>query len=504
MCGLQIDHRRVRKTPLLTTSAIFITVTLISSYRAHAQDDIGERIRRLSEAMVRVQNQIDESQRQLKDIQQQLAAIRGENGSAAPSSSAEGATAASQLSAAVDELRERQLILESQVATQEQTKVESSSKYPVRISGMILMNGFVNTGKVDSAPTPSIALGGPGTSGATIRQTILGLDLRGPHIFGASSRADIRMDFDGSVSSGSTYGAEAFGLARLRTAHAELNWERTRAFFSLDKPLISPKAPDSITAVSVPALAWSGNLWTWNPQLGIGHDIGFGGLGELKAQVALIAVTDPPALFASSPSLSYTPPSSAEQSRWPGVEATVNLVDLKTENGRLLGVGGLFAPHNASSFGKFDSWAATVNFALPFGQRTRLSGSGYRGLGLGGLGEGAYKDFAYRTTLTDIYFRALDDFGGWGQWKQIANERLEFNGAFGIDNVPGHQLRPFALRTTGGLYDLARNRTFTGNVIYSPSSYILLSLEYRRILSSFVNSSTQSSDVIGIAAGYKF
>ena len=271
----------------------------------------------------------------------------------------------------------------------------------------------------------------------------------------------------------------------------------------MDKPLISPQSPDSITAIAVPALAWSGNLWTWNPQLGVQQEIGSGPYGQLSAQAALIAITDPPALFPSSPSLSYTPPSTSEQSRWPGVEAAINLAHSQTQNGLLLGVGGLLAPHRAPQ-SDFDSWAGTFNFGLPLGSRSRFSGSAYRGQGLGGLGEGAYKDFVYRTTATDTYFQALDDFGGWGQLKQIISERLEVNAAAGMDNVPGHQLRPFALHTPGGLYNLARNRTFTGNVIFSPSAYLLFSVEYRRIMSSFVNSPTQSSDVIGIAAGYKF
>jgi len=41
-------------------------------------------------------------------------------------------------------------------------------------------------------------------------------------------------------------------------------------------------------------------------------------------------------------------------------------------------------------------------------------------------------------------------------------------------------------------------------VIYRPSAYLLYSIEYRRIESSFVNSPTASSDVIGVAAGYRF
>ena len=141
---------------------------------------------------------------------------------------------------------------------------------------------------------------------------------------------------------------------------------------------------------------------------------------------------------------------------------------------------------------------------LPLGSRSRFSGSAYRGQGLGGLGGGAYKDYVYRTTPTDFYFQTPDDFGGWGQLKQTIGEWFEANAAVGMDNVPGHQLRPFAIPTPGGLYNLARNRTFTGNVIFSPSAYVLFSVEYRRIMSSFVNLPTQSSDVIGIAAGYKF
>jgi len=497
------SHPLMRASHELTLSALLVTAALIAPCLARAQDDLSERVQHLSDAMAQVQRQIEESQRQLKDLQQQLATIQHETGSKGSSSSSEADSGASQLALAVDELRERQSVLESQTATQDQAKVESASKYPVRFSGMILMNGYVNTGKGDSVLTPSVALGGAGTTGASLRQTILGLDMHGPHVFGASSSADIRLDFAASVSSGSTYGADKFGLARLRTAHGELRWDRTRAFFSLDKPLISPQSPDSITAVAVPALAWSGNLWTWNPQLGVEQEIGSGSHGQLSAQAALIAETDPPALFPSSPLPSYTPPSTSEWSRWPGVEAAINFAPPQPENGFLLGIGGIFAPHRVPQ-GKFDSWAGTLNFGLPLGSRSRFSGSAYRGQGLGGLGGGAYKDYVYRTTPTDFYFQALDDFGGWGQLKQMIGERLEMNAAAGIDNVPGHQLRPFVIPTPGGLYNLARNRTFTGNVIFSPSAYLLFSVEYRRIMSSFVNLPTQSSDVIGIAAGYKF
>jgi hypothetical protein len=145
-----------------------------------------------------------------------------------------------------------------------------------------------------------------------------------------------------------------------------------------------------------------------------------------------------------------------------------------------------------------------MDFHLPIFAHLDLTGSAYRGQALGGLGGGTYKDYVYRIYLSEGYFRTLDDMGGWLQAKQRVNERLEFNEAIGIDNVPGYQLRPFAIPSLNNYYNLARNRTFTTNVIYRPSAYLLYSIEYRRIESSFVNSPTAWSDVIGIAAGYRF
>jgi hypothetical protein len=88
--------------------------------------------------------------------------------------------------------------------------------------------------------------------------------------------------------------------------------------------------------------------------------------------------------------------------------------------------------------------------------------------------------------------------------KQRATERLEFNAAFGIDNVPAGQLRPYSGTANAIYQNLARNRTYTGNVIYSPSAYLLFSLEYRHLVSAPVTGKAEPADIIGIAAGYRF
>jgi hypothetical protein len=483
-------------------AAIVLAATLCASQSAAvAQETVTDKIDRLDGAMARVQAQIEQSERELQDLKAEMSQLRQQAKPPGESVPAEASgSSAVKLASAVEEMKEKQEVQESQLAVQDQAKVGSDSKYPVTISGMILMNSFVNTRAVDSASTPAVAYAGSGATGATLRQSVLGIDANGPHLFGARSHADIRADFDGQQAGGSY--SNGAGFLRLRTAHADLDWRRTKAFFSYDRPLLSPDSPTSLTAVAVPALAWSGNLWAWNPQAGLSQMLPVGSSTDLQLQAALIDVGDPPSLIAGA-----VPPvtiQTSEQSRWPGAQGRLSLLDAKSEGGAHLGAGGFFAPHRTASGWGYNSWAASADFHLPVFLHLDIEGNIYRGQALGGLGGGAFKDYVYRMYGGEGYFRTLDDEGGWLQAKQKIRERLEFNEAIGIDNIPAHELRPFAVTDSSSYYNLARNRTFTGNVIYRPSAYLLYSLEYRRIESSSVDAPTAPSDIIGIAAGYRF
>jgi hypothetical protein len=491
------------------------------------QESVSQQILKLTEAMAATQAQLEQSQRQLNEMQKQLQALQqqlGQNSSTGaapgtPASTPPASTpqdAVTELQSAVQDIRDRQAMQESQIATQEQTKIESESKYPVKITGLLLFNGFVNTRAVDIPVTPVLALPGPGSTGASVRQTVLGIDARGPYLFGARSYADLRVDFDGSTQSTATttaysgpYSANSTFL-RLRTAHAGLQWTRTEAYFSLDHPIFNPDTPTSLTAIAEPALAWSGNLWTWNPQLGLKQNVPLSSSHDLQLEAALVDVGDAPltpisAVTATSP---VTAPSAAEQSRWPGVEAHLALVGsgLNAEQGFHVGLGGYFSPHRSYMGEEFDAWAGTVDTRLLLPARLELSGSGYRGLALGGLGGGALKDIEYKTSTStsSYYVHPLDDVGGWAQLKEKFSERVELNAAYGIDNAFGGEVRRDST-ATGTLYqNLARNQTYTGNVIYKPTAYLLFSLEYRHLQSSPELGATAASDVIGLGAGFKF
>jgi len=490
-------------------------------------DSLSQQIQKLTDAIASTQAQLEQSQRQITEMQKQLKALQLQVAqsrptevipeSSVPASSASAVQGEStDTASSIQDIHDRQAMQESQIATQEQTKVESESKYPVKITGLLLLNGFVNTRAVDMPATPTLAVGGSGSTGLSVRQTVLGFDAQGPHLFGATSYADLHVDFDGIPGSGNyansysgPYSSNAT-LLRLRTAHAGLKWQHTEAYFSLDHPIFSPDTPTSLTAVAEPALAWSGNLWTWNPQAGVKQDLLISRSGNVQLQAALVDVGDAPLSPATNPSgtSTGTPPSSAEQSRWPGVEARVALLGsgLNEEGGNHFGIGGYFAPHHTSFGPGFTSWAATLDARLHLPGRLELTGSFYRGLALGGLGGGAFKDFVYRVDpdTGSYYLNPLDDVGGWAQLKEMINQRVQLNGAFGLDNAFAGEVRRFAV-PTGTLYqNLSRNRTYTGNVIYSPSAYLLFSLEYRHLDSSPVLSLPAGSNIIGLGAGFKF
>jgi len=490
-------------------------------------DNLSQQIQKLTDAIASTKAQLEQSQRQIGELQKQLKALQlqvtqSRSAEVVPESSVSTSSAVTNqrepadITSALQDIHDRQVMQESQIATQEQTKVESESKYPVKITGLLLFNAFVNTQAVDMPATPTLAVGGSGSTGFSVRQTVLGFDARGPHLFGASSYGDLRVDFD-DVPQSSNYVTSYPGpysgnatLLRLRTVHAGLKWEHTEAYFSLDHPIFSPDTPTSLTAIAEPALAWSGNLWTWNPQVGMTQEVPISTSSSVQLQAALVDVGDAPL---SPTTGSFGPstgssPSGAEQSRWPGVEARFALLGPRPdeESGNHFGLGGYFAPHRTSLGHSFDSWAATVDARLLIPGRFEFTGSFYRGLAIGGLGGGAFKDFVYRSDPDTgaYYLRPLDDVGGWAQLKEKINERVQLNGAFGIDNAFASEVRLFTV-PAGALYlNLSRNRTYTGNVIYSPSAYLLFSLEYRHLDSSPVLSLPAGSNIIGLGAGFKF
>ena len=222
-----------------------------------------ERIAAISAALTATQQQIEQSQRQMQQLQQQLLELRQQMASAGivspvPSSVSssiqpEPSPLAPDPAAATAE--ERQQTLEAAVKLHDQTKVESNSKYPVRLTGLILFNGFLNKGVPDNTDLPAVAQRGSSTSGngnlgAGLRQTILGIEGDGPRIAGASTSANVNIDFFANIAY-TPYGTSA-GVVRMRTASVNFDWANDSVQVGIVPPLISPLSPASFATVAEP------------------------------------------------------------------------------------------------------------------------------------------------------------------------------------------------------------------------------------------------------------
>ncbi len=147
-----------------------------------------------------------------------------------------------------------------------QTKVEASQKFPIRITGMALFNASVNgqyNGDSINPPVASLRTG-ESTGGGTLAQTTLGLLFNGPQIFWRGKvNGSLYMDFFGGSTSSIGH------LLRIRTAAINLDWTNTSIMFGQDKPIISPRDPDSLAQVGYSPLTGAGNPWLWQPQIRI-------------------------------------------------------------------------------------------------------------------------------------------------------------------------------------------------------------------------------------------
>jgi hypothetical protein len=446
--------------------------------------------------------QIDSMRRQLIDSQKEMQAMRAEldelHGQLAGGGQSDAENAAAALRASVEQLEEKSDVLESEVKQHDQIKVESESKYPVRVSGTILFTSILNSGATDNIDDPITAKQAQagtakGSLSATPRQTILGLDGTGPHIWGASSSAALSIDFFGGIPYADF--TTAAGLLRLRTAYATLEWPHRAFSLAFDRPILTPREPTSWVSVGEPALAWSGNLWAWSPQLEFSQDLP----GRLRAQVALID----PAAPGTTTSTGLRVPDPAESSRQPGYEVHLGdgiVLGKRTFN---IGAGGYYSRRRYQNGQHLDAWAGTVDWKMNLATPLEVSGEFYRGRGLGGLGGGTFKDYVPYNAYTEV--KGLDDEGGWGQLKWRFSQEFEANVAGGEDNGFSTEMRNSDLLGTQNAYlNLSRNLTAYGNFVFRPRMYLVFSAEYRNIRSWPIAGPANENHILGLATGYIF
>src|ERR1019366_9078252 len=132
--------------------------------------------------VAKILERLDRLEQENRALSEQVRALQAQLGMAAPPPPT---------------VEERIDIQQQRIEEQAQTKVEASQKFPIRLTGMALFNAFANSRQSGGSDYPvTAAATGAGHSGATVRQTVLGLEFGGPRaIWGGKVSGSVYMDF---------------------------------------------------------------------------------------------------------------------------------------------------------------------------------------------------------------------------------------------------------------------------------------------------------------------
>jgi hypothetical protein len=402
-------------------------------------------------------------------------------------------------------LEDNQQLLDARITEQSQTKVESGSKYRVRLSGIVLLNMFDTQGVVDNLDVPQIAvepgpLDSSGTFGGSLRQSQIGIEAFGPDVAGARTSANVKFDFFGGfpeVPNGVTT-----GIVRLRTGTVRFDWANTSIVAGQDQLFFAPLAPTSLSSLAIPALAYSGNLWNWTPQIRVEHRVNFSGGSNLLLQAGILD-----SLSGEVPASAYQRfPTWGERSGQPAYAARVSWSVPAFGKDLTVGAGGYYGRQYWGWGHSVDGWAGTTDMTVPIGQFFEFTAAFYRGRAVGGLAGAIGQDVLVSgsTINSTTIVKGLDSMGGWAQLKFKPTAKFEINGAFGQDNPFASELRMFPASPSfyGAL--VSKNWSPFVNFIYQARSDVLFSVEYRRLQTTYLDNNAYSANHVGLSLGYIF
>jgi regulator of replication initiation timing len=404
----------------------------------------------------------------------------------------------------VSKLEDDQELMNDKIVEQSQTKVESGSKYRVRLSGLVLLNTAVTRGSVDNLDIPQFALPpeAPGVAGSfsgSLRQSQIGVETFGPDIAGARTSANVKFDFAGGFPN--VPNGAAFGVVRLRTGTVRLDWANTSIVAGQDAIFFAPLTPTTLSSLAIPALSYTGNLWSWTPQVRIEHRFALSENSGIRIQAGILD-----SLTGDIPQQSYRNPSVGEESGQPAYATHIGYSQRIFGRDLNVGIGGYYGRQNWGFGRAVDGWAGVTDVTVPLGEFLDFSAEFYRGRAVGGLGGGVGQSILLSGPVynanTAIY--GLDSTGGWLQLKFKPKPNFEVNFAYGEDVPFAGELKRFPATAFYYGYSISRNQSPFVNFIYRVRSDVLFSMEYKRLQTNTLNNNAYIANQVIMSLGYAF
>jgi hypothetical protein len=475
------------------------------------QSDLGAKVTELQSALTVTQGQLAQSQQQIEELRKELQELKAAVGASSSKQASDTTGPFPTLQSAVKESKpeaaatEDQQMLAARVEELAETKIESASHYKVRLSGLLLMNTYYNNGHTDITDLPMLAFPpAPGATsgdfGMTLRQSQIGLEVVGPHLWGATTGGDVQADFFGGFPD-ANYG-QTNGIIRMTLARAYMNWSKTKLVAGQDGLFFSPLSPTSYATVGEPAFAWAGNMWVWTPQIRIEHQWDLSDNSKLSMQFGILdsmTEEEPEDYFERVATR-------GEASRVPALGWHASWDGKAFDKAASVGVGAYYAKQDFGFNRNINSWMISGDYNVPLGSKFAWSGEIYKGSALGGLGGGVWNSYISNgdPTLALTAIAGLGDVGGWSQLKFVPVPKLEFNVAAGTDNPLAKDLERFPGALSTNFPTFTRNQSIFVNSIYRPRSNLLLALEYRRLRTYDISPSKQTVDHVNLALGVSF
>ncbi|HUU33067.1 MAG TPA: hypothetical protein VMW48_03330, partial [Vicinamibacterales bacterium] len=255
---------------------------------------------------------------QLRDLSSELSALRGLLPAATATATATAtASAAPVAGLAAQDAGGLQLppeMLQAQVEELAQTKVQSSSRFPVTLSGTIVSNTVVNSGDANWLESPNqVGTASGGSMTSTMRQSRIGLDVQAIPVGSWQAKGSLILDFFGGTPGFVT--GTVMGVPRLLYAFGRLEHAGTAIQVGQDHGLLAPRDPTSLAAFAFPQFFRSGNLYLRVPQVRLEQR-----LGSVTVKAGIVA---PVAGDAAGP-YTFAPVAGAgERSERPALESHV-------------------------------------------------------------------------------------------------------------------------------------------------------------------------------------
>jgi hypothetical protein len=357
----------------------------------------------------------------------------------------------------------------------------------VAFTATVLMNGFYTSAKTNNSDLPQYAAplvaadSFPAAGlGATLRQTRVRARAFAAGVAGGDFTAEVDVDFWGGQQPSN--GGRTFPLLRIRRAWAQVAWSRFTVLAGQEAPPIVELNPSSLASLGLSALASSGNLWLWIPQLRVTGDL-TGGSTRLGLEGTLLA---PTGYVAQGPFL--TQPDRAEQSKRPHLQGRLRLRWGQGATAGEVSVGGHIGWLATTGDSLLDSKAAAVLIQVPLGRMVEIRGEAFAGEAIAGLGGGAIgQNFG-------INGRTVRTRGGWGQLLVRPTPEWELGASYGLDDPKDGDLDQATQRL--------KNETIGGHVQFRPAP-LILGLEYRHIATTY-GAGKETAGHLNLAVGAEF